>query len=69
MILVTGLTPAWQQIYLFDSFQTGEVNRAQQAWQCASGKNLNVGYALKQLSGNQSDSVKVLPLQVEMRAC
>jgi tagatose 6-phosphate kinase len=60
VILVAGLTPAWQQIYLFNEFQVGEVNRAQQTWQCASGKNLNVGYALKQLAENGPDSVKVI---------
>ncbi len=45
MILAAGLTPAWQQILLFDRFQPGEVNRAQEAHWCASGKVLNVGIA------------------------
>jgi len=31
LILTTGLTPAWQQILLFDSFHEGQVNRAREA--------------------------------------
>ncbi|HET6424097.1 MAG TPA: PfkB family carbohydrate kinase [Planctomycetaceae bacterium] len=46
MILAAGLTPAWQQILVFDQFKDGEVNRASQAVWCASGKVLNVGCAL-----------------------
>lgn len=46
MILVAGLTPAWQQIYCIPQFRPGEVNRAQVATACASGKVLNVGCAL-----------------------
>jgi 1-phosphofructokinase family hexose kinase len=49
VILAAGLTPAWQQILLFDSFHTGEVNRALEAHWCASGKVLNVGRALHHL--------------------
>ena len=45
MILAAGLTPAWQQILVFDQFRSGEVNRAQEAHWCASGKVLNVGIA------------------------
>jgi tagatose 6-phosphate kinase len=46
MILAAGLTPALQQIYVFDEFRPGEVNRAVERAQCASGKVLNVGVAL-----------------------
>jgi tagatose 6-phosphate kinase len=46
MILAAGLTPAWQQIYLFDRFEPGEVNRAVGVGRCASGKVINVGVAL-----------------------
>jgi tagatose 6-phosphate kinase len=46
MILAAGLTPALQQIYVFDHFRPGEVNRAVERAQCASGKVLNVGVAL-----------------------
>lgn len=49
MIVVAGLTPAWQQILLFGRLRTGEVNRAQQAIWCGSGKLLNVGAALHSL--------------------
>lgn len=52
MIVVAGLTPARQQILRFSSLQLGEVNRAQQAWWCASGKVLNVGIAASRLGAN-----------------
>lgn len=52
MILAVGLSPAWQQILLFDQFQTGEVNRAREAHWCASGKVLNVGRAGYALGAN-----------------
>ncbi|MDB5387853.1 MAG: lacC [Planctomycetaceae bacterium] len=45
MILAAGLTPAWQQILVFDHVETGEVNRAREAHWYASGKVLNVGVA------------------------
>lgn len=50
MILVAGLSPAWQQIVVLDELQTGEVNRARDVRWCASGKVLNVGIALRELS-------------------
>jgi 1-phosphofructokinase family hexose kinase len=49
MILAAGLTPAWQQILVFDQFSMGEVNRAAQAHWCASGKSVNVALALAAL--------------------
>lgn len=49
MILAAGLTPAWQQILSFRRFSVGEVNRADFAAWCASGKVLNVGSALHHL--------------------
>ena len=49
VILAAGLTPAWQQILSFRRFIPGEVNRAQQAVWCGSGKVLNVGCALHHL--------------------
>jgi 1-phosphofructokinase family hexose kinase len=52
MILAAGLTPAWQQILAFDHVQLGEVNRAQTAAWCASGKVLNVGNALNALGAS-----------------
>jgi tagatose 6-phosphate kinase len=51
MILAAGLTPAYQQVLVFDNFRLGEVNRARQAFKCASGKVLNVGLALHHLGG------------------
>jgi tagatose 6-phosphate kinase len=46
MILAAGLTPAWQQILVFDHVEIGEVNRAREVHWCASGKVLNVGVAV-----------------------
>ncbi len=51
MILAAGLTPAWQQVLVFDAFRFGEVNRAREARWCASGKVFNVGIALHLLGG------------------
>lgn len=51
MILVAGLSPAWQQIMTFAGVTPGAVNRAQAVHWCASGKVLNVGIALSQLRG------------------
>ena len=52
MILASGLTPAWQQILVFDECTPGHVNRAREAHWCASGKVLNVGIALAQLGAD-----------------
>jgi len=51
VILAAGLTPAWQQVLVFDSFRFGEVNRAREVHWCASGKVLNAGIALHLLGG------------------
>jgi len=49
VIVVAGLTPAWQQIMRFPALRVGEVNRAAEVVWCASGKVLNVGLALASL--------------------
>lgn len=49
MILVAGLSPAWQQIMQFSVVAPGEVNRAREVHWCASGKVLNVAIALQGL--------------------
>lgn len=49
MIVAAGLTPAWQQILVFDRLRTGHVNRAKTAVWCGSGKVLNVGAVLHHL--------------------
>ena len=49
MIVAAGLTPAWQQILVFDRLRTGHVNRAKRSVWCGSGKVLNVGAALHHL--------------------
>lgn len=51
MIVVAGLTPAFQQIMIYDSLLPGEVNRARDVRWCASGKVLNVAIALARLGG------------------
>ncbi len=52
MILAAGLTPAFQQILVFDALRIGQVNRARQAHLCASGKVLNVALAVHHLGGS-----------------
>jgi 1-phosphofructokinase family hexose kinase len=49
VILTAGLTPALQQILLFDALTPGEVNRARQVHWGASGKVLNAVRALHHL--------------------
>jgi 1-phosphofructokinase family hexose kinase len=49
-ILAAGLSPAWQQILVFDEFSPGEVNRAWEVHWCGSGKVLNVGIALTRMA-------------------
>ena len=50
VIVTAGLSPAWQQILLFDTFSLDAVNRARQAQWCGSGKVLNVGIGLAHLA-------------------
>lgn len=50
MILVAGLSPAWQRILTFDDFRPSEVNRARTVVECPSGKVINVAIALQSLS-------------------
>jgi tagatose 6-phosphate kinase len=52
VILAAGLTPALQQMLVFDGLRVGEVNRAREATWCSSGKVLNVGLALHHLGGD-----------------
>jgi tagatose 6-phosphate kinase len=59
MIVAAGLSPAWQQILLFEHFVPGEVNRARQAHWCGSGKVLNVGIALAHL---QAEALTIAPI-------
>ncbi len=46
-ILVSGLNPAWQKTLIFPALQWGEVNRAAEADQTASGKGINFARAAK----------------------
>ena len=69
MILSAGLTPAWQQILVFDSFHYGEVNRAAEAHWCASGKVFNAGIGVHHL-GAESLTLATVggPPLVQIRA-
>jgi tagatose 6-phosphate kinase len=49
VIVTVGLSPAWQQILVFERFSLAEVNRASEAHWCGSGKVLNVGITLSHL--------------------
>jgi len=64
MILVAGLSPAWQQIAQLKQLRVGEVNRALDVRWCASGKVLNVGLALHRLRGLAADSPQVQVISV-----
>jgi tagatose 6-phosphate kinase len=59
MILSAGLTPAWQQIMVFDRLRPGEVNRAQEVLWHAQGKVFNAAIAVHHLGG---PSLAVAPL-------
>ena len=52
VIVAAGLSPAWQQILVFDAVAVGEVNRAREVHWCASGKVLNVARALNSLGAD-----------------
>jgi tagatose 6-phosphate kinase len=65
LILSAGLTPAWQQILVFDQVRWGEVNRAREAAWCGSGKVLNAGMAAHSLGG---PSLTLAPLGGSPRA-
>ena len=59
VILLAGLTPAWQQTLVFDAFTPGEVNRAREVYWNASGKVLNAAAAVRWLGG---DGLAVAPV-------
>jgi tagatose 6-phosphate kinase len=52
VILSAGLTPAWQQIVVFEAFRYGEVNRASQVHWITSGKVFNAAIAVQRLGGS-----------------
>ena len=66
MILTAGLTPAWQQILLFDSFHEGQVNRAREAHWTASGKVFNAGIGVH-LLGEPSLTLATVGGPVQMQ--
>jgi 1-phosphofructokinase family hexose kinase len=49
VIVAAGLSPAWQQIVRVPELRRGEVHRAREVHQCASGKVINVALALAHL--------------------
>ena len=58
MILVVGLSPAWQRSLEFGEFAVGRVNRAQRVRETASGKGVNVARVARQLGAD----VRLLPV-------
>jgi len=58
-ILVTGLNPAWQQIFTLPALRVGEVNRAAGYVELASGKGMNVAKILAG-QGHQVTLLQVL---------
>ena len=53
-VLVAGLNPAWQKVMEFPSLRAGEVNRARDLLQLASGKGINAAKVLRRL-GHEVD--------------
>jgi tagatose 6-phosphate kinase len=51
MILVVGLSPAWQRTLTFERLVAGKVNRARRVTETASGKGVNVAHVIGQLGG------------------
>jgi len=73
VILSAGLTPAWQQILVFDAFRYGHVNRAAEAHWCASGKVFNAGIAAHMLGGESltlatAGGAPLVSIRAEMQA-
>jgi tagatose 6-phosphate kinase len=60
MILIAGLSPAWQQVLVVERLQPGDLNRAREAYWCGSGKVLNAAVCAHQLIGGQAETVRVL---------
>ncbi len=60
-ILTAGLSPAFQQIMLFDDLQVDHVNRAVRTWWCASGKSTNAAIGVETLD-RTGQSVLLTPL-------
>jgi tagatose 6-phosphate kinase len=52
MILVVGLSPAWQRTLEFSSLRVGKVNRASRVMETASGKGVNVARVARQLGAD-----------------
>jgi fructose-1-phosphate kinase PfkB-like protein len=58
-VLVCGLNPAWQQVFVLRSLRVGAVNRAGEFFAMASGKGLNVAKVLAR-AGHQVSLLQVL---------
>jgi tagatose 6-phosphate kinase len=52
MILVVGLSPAWQRTLEFSELRAGKVNRARRVNETASGKGVNVTRVARQLGAD-----------------
>ena len=60
MIFSAGLSPAWQEILIFDRLRRGEVNRAVESHWSASGKVLNAARAVSRLCAPQGTASRAL---------
>ena len=60
-ILTAGLTPAYQQLMIFDGLHVDQVNRAAEVVWCVSGKPTNAAIAVKMLD-SAAESVLLTPL-------
>jgi tagatose 6-phosphate kinase len=75
MILVVGLSPAWQRTLVFDSVRLGAVNRARYVRETASGKGVNVARVAHQLGAparllrDQALPATVIKVRAETRIC
>jgi 1-phosphofructokinase family hexose kinase len=52
VIVVVGLSPAWQQVVVVDELLPGEVHRAREVHWCAAGKVFNVAISVVSLGGD-----------------
>ena len=62
MILSAGLSPAWQKTLVFERFELGEVNRADEVYWTASGKVGNAAVAVQSLEGTAISHRALMPV-------
>lgn len=62
MILSVGLSPAWQKTLVFQQFEVGAVNRAEQVYWTASGKVGNAAVAVRALEDGETSHRALMPI-------